>query len=184
MRTRPFILVANGFEELYCNENRCYLKTSLREGDWLLKCEQLVGSARILQLWRNQKVCCCCCYYYCCCCHTTRLQAPLRSRWYCTSSHSTPHCFTTFFHLRLSLASVPSCHVVRLSFMLHNPPMGERSKLCRCTWLQNYVTWHLHGNIVYSNAPQVHVVRSLTNYCVNKQSTQLSILSCVDCLFT
>ena len=57
-----------------------------------------------------------------------------------TSSHSTPYFFTTFFHLRLSFASVPSCHVVRLSCMLHDPPMGERPKLCRCTWLQNYVT--------------------------------------------
>ena len=36
MRTRPFILVANGPEELYSYEFRCYLNTSLREGEYLL----------------------------------------------------------------------------------------------------------------------------------------------------
>jgi len=137
MRTRPFVLVANGSEELYSNESRCYLNTSLREvfekstvgrlcknSPTLKEPESLLLLLLFLLLFLS---------------HSSPLGSATMQVVH-TSSHSTPYCFTTSFHLRLSFASVPSCHVVRLSCMLHDPPMGEWSKLCRCTWLQNYVT--------------------------------------------
>ena len=157
MRTRPFILVAPKNYTLTNFGATCKLPFVKEIGSWKVNSWSAVQEFRNFAGTRKSAA-------------VTQFACRLCYDAAGTSSHSTPYCFTTFFQLRLSLASVPSCHFARLSCMLHDPPVGERSKLCRCTWLQNYVTcsWVFGGQHWLLERTTEFFVRTLTNWLLER----------------